>query len=440
MKKCGLVAIFTLAAMQLGANVTGAPEGSTGAPGEQTCSACHGRTVNSGAGRVRIEFGETSSYVPAQKTRMRVVVEDPTARRWGFQLTARLESNSRTTAGTLATADGQTRVLRQSTLEWITHTLTGTRAGAAGGATFEFDWTAPATDSGTVVFYVAANAANNNGSNDAGDSIYSTALNVTAGGGGVRPTFTTESVAEAWTGTAGIAPGAWVTLTGADLAAKDANWSPGAGRAIETTLGGVVVKVNGVEAALASVSPTKIMFLAPAATPVGDVPIVVESAGRVSDSVMVRSSEVLPAIHSVADPSNAGRYYAAVTGAGAGTGLSLINPRGWILGKSDVDARASRGVLAGEEIDIYAIGLGRTDPEFPTDRIFAGTFSVVAPLTVRFGDLSVTPSSAVLVSPGLYVVRVKVPDSMAAGEVPLMLDFSGVTSSANIMLSVQAAQ
>src|SRR5262245_27281223 len=84
---------------------SGAPEGASGAPREITCTSCHGGTANSGPGRLRIDFAGSSTYTPGQKVRMRVVVEDPNAKRWGFELSARLESNADTRAGSLESAN-----------------------------------------------------------------------------------------------------------------------------------------------------------------------------------------------------------------------------------------------------------------------------------------------------------------------------------------------
>jgi uncharacterized protein (TIGR03118 family) len=70
--------------------------------------------------------------------------------------------------------------------QFIEHTLAGTRAGTPGGATFQFDWTPPAAGSGAVVLYVAANAANANGS-PSGDHIYTSSLEVAAVETSVRP-------------------------------------------------------------------------------------------------------------------------------------------------------------------------------------------------------------------------------------------------------------
>jgi len=405
---------FPLFASALFANSDGADPGHTGAPGEQVCTACHSGTANSGRGRVQITLGSGATWTPGARVRIEVQVEDPTARRWGFQLTARSSANAQQTAGTLAASDNQTQLVSQAGRQYVTHTATGTRNGTTGSVRFGFDWTAPAADFGPVTFYAAGNAANGNGSNS-GDSIYTVNLQAapaSAGGGGPRPTFRSDSVSDLWTGKAGMAAGAWVNITGTELASQTANWSPRAGQPLPTALGGVTVKVNEVPAALSFVSATRVTLLVPAATPDGNVPVVVERGGTASESVSVAVTPTVPAIQAVPDPATAGRFYAAVTPAGAGTALVFVNPRGWVLGKPEVDNRAARGAFPGEEIDIWATGLGKAE-DTPTDRLFTGSFPVATPPRVRFGELAVDAIAATLVAPGLYNVRVRVPESLA---------------------------
>ena len=57
----------------------GAPARSTGAPGEQTCaqSQCHlGSPVNSANGDVQITYSGGTSYVPGQRGKFTVTVND----------------------------------------------------------------------------------------------------------------------------------------------------------------------------------------------------------------------------------------------------------------------------------------------------------------------------------------------------------------------------
>ena len=418
----------------------GPDPGLTGAPGEQNCTACHlGRAVNSGAGSFKIELPGGDTYAPGQKIQLTVTLADPAARRWGFELTARSSTDAQQTAGTLAPSNNQTQIVALGARQFILHTAVGTRNGTTGSATFTFDWTAPAADFGPVTFYAAGNAANGNGT-ELGDTIYTTnkqATPLAGGGGGPKPTFTSSQVSEAWTQKPGTAPGTWTSIVGTELASGTANWAPSGSRPLDTRLGGVSVKVNDTAAAVSFVSPTRITFLLPGGTPEGNANVMVERDGTASESVSVPITAAAPAIQSVPDPGTAGRFYAAVTPSGAGTSFVFVNPQGWIIGKPEVDNRAVRGAFPGEEIDIWATGLGRAE-QTPTDAIFSGTFAVVNPPKVRFGGVAVDPTTAALVAPGIYLVRVRVPQPQAPGDVQLALDVNGSVST-TVLLNVQPA-
>ena len=116
-----------------------------------------------------------------------MTITDAAAKRWGFQLTARLASNTKTPAGTFAPTDGNTQLVCTQAafqteifgnscsssypLQYIEHTLGGTRPNTKGPVTFAFDWIPPSGSPGSVNIYVAANGANNDG-NTGGDHIY----------------------------------------------------------------------------------------------------------------------------------------------------------------------------------------------------------------------------------------------------------------------------
>src|SRR5437667_2885306 len=68
----------------------------TGAPGDnaRACTSCHsGSALNSGTGSVNIVLQSGAVYIPGVKQRIAVRVADPNQRRWGFELTARLNSD-----------------------------------------------------------------------------------------------------------------------------------------------------------------------------------------------------------------------------------------------------------------------------------------------------------------------------------------------------------
>ncbi len=162
------------------AHSAGAPTGFSGAPGGGNCTACHTGTLNSGSGCVKINLIDATTYSTGQLIHLTVTDSDPTAARWGFELTVRLASDGTKPAGTLSLAAGESLAQvdgSPGSIQYVTHTSAGTRAGTSGGATWDVFWTAPATSAGPVTFYAAGNCANNNGA-PSGDHIYTTSLTV----------------------------------------------------------------------------------------------------------------------------------------------------------------------------------------------------------------------------------------------------------------------
>ena len=154
------------------ATISGPPTARTSAPGEQNCTTCHAQ--NAGGGQFSIVAPPT--YTPGQTYQIQVkhLTTDSTRRRWGFELTS-LANNA--AAGIFANTGGNTRIVSGTVggnvRNYIEHTTAGTYANQVGGATWSFNWTAPATNVGTVTLYAAGIQANNNGNEDS-DQMYLT--------------------------------------------------------------------------------------------------------------------------------------------------------------------------------------------------------------------------------------------------------------------------
>ncbi len=154
----------------------GPPAGYTRAPGEEpeACAECH---VPPEAGTGQISITAPQTYIPGQTypVTVRHTNADSTRLRWGFQLTVLDSADEK--AGNLQNTDVFTQILNNqgpgSSRQYIEHTSVGTFAGQQGGASWTFNWQAPATDIGPVIFYAAGNHANNDG-NSSGDHIYFT--------------------------------------------------------------------------------------------------------------------------------------------------------------------------------------------------------------------------------------------------------------------------
>ena len=197
-------AIFSFLGVSAFGYAEGPPPRHTGAPGDdpQACAVCHtGEALNSGPGSVKIILPGGASYAPGVKQHIMVQVSDSQQHRWGFQLSARLKSDlANGQAGDLTPTDSFTQVLcdngnqkpcdSPSVVQFIEHTLSGTRPGTPGGATFEFDWTPPAAaNAGNVVLYVAGNAANGD-NNLTGDHIYTSNVELAPASASTAPPAT----------------------------------------------------------------------------------------------------------------------------------------------------------------------------------------------------------------------------------------------------------
>ncbi|MEZ4650838.1 MAG: choice-of-anchor V domain-containing protein [Candidatus Eisenbacteria bacterium] len=178
------IAVAALAPTTLLANSTGPVDGRAGdPPAFQTCkdAPCHNSfELNSGDGSLVIN-GLPAGYTPGTVYTLEVMIADPGQSRWGFEATVIDAAGDQ--AGDLAAVDPtlvQVSAGAGPLRDYIKHRAAGTFAGQPDAASWEIEWTAPASGSGTASFYLAGNAANNNGFNN-GDYIYTFTADVPEG-------------------------------------------------------------------------------------------------------------------------------------------------------------------------------------------------------------------------------------------------------------------
>lgn len=149
------------------ANPDGAPTGTSGAPGEVTCTDCHNQNTRTG----QYQMVLPSSYVPGQTYQIAIqhTTADASRRIWGFQLTALRSGN--TPAGTFANTTGFTQLDSGGGRNYVNQTEPGTFDGMTGGASWTFNWTAPSTDVGPVTFY-SSGLQGNSANGEDGDQTY----------------------------------------------------------------------------------------------------------------------------------------------------------------------------------------------------------------------------------------------------------------------------
>jgi hypothetical protein len=149
----------------------GAPPGFSGGFKEDSCHACHFHAEpNSGGGRVAIE-GVPARFAAGERYTLTVILTRAGMKRGGFQLAARF-NDSGAQAGTLTAAGRdaeRVKVETQSGVQYAGQKLAESSVGAD-ATQWTIEWTAP-DRGGTVIFHVAANAADGNESAD-GDFVY----------------------------------------------------------------------------------------------------------------------------------------------------------------------------------------------------------------------------------------------------------------------------
>ncbi len=160
------VAIVILAAAPFS---SGAPDRRTGGPGDSNCTVgCHNSfALNSGSGSVSISG--PANYEAGQAVDLTVRVALTGARRFGFEIMAKDDSNAH--VGTWELTD-QNSGFASGNVNYVTH---GPAPFVSDENTWTVRWNAPAVLVGDVTFYAAGNAANGDGSNQ-GDRIYTTSL------------------------------------------------------------------------------------------------------------------------------------------------------------------------------------------------------------------------------------------------------------------------
>ena len=158
----------------------GPPDGYAGLPPSYTtCVACHSSyALNSGPGQLQLTAPGT--YTPGQTYNLDVQISDPAMIRWGFELS--VVNNAVEQAGTLVVTQHTYTTLSDNSgtqPDFLSQTDAGTFNGTPSGTTWQYQWTAPSTDTGPVTFYAAGVAANDN-NNRYWDYVYSTSVSVSA--------------------------------------------------------------------------------------------------------------------------------------------------------------------------------------------------------------------------------------------------------------------
>ena len=420
---------------------SGGPEPrSVSAPGDPAngCAqaGCHtGTAVNSATGSVALTFPNGLTYTPGEKQRIKVKVTDSSAttRTYGFQASARLVSNeSRGQAGTFSSLGAGVFVQCEDggnkpaggcratvPLEFIQHEFPNP------AGTWEFDWTPPLTNVGNVHFYVAGNAANNNGQNT-GDKIFLANYILTPGAAVAKPTI--SGVVNGANFAPGIVSGSWTTLTGKFNTASNRVWkTTGSDNEIingvlPKSLDGISVKINNKDAAVYFISDTQLNVQAPSDVALGPVPVSVTAGGVASDNFTANLVSEQPGFFMF--PNN---YVAAVRADGA----FIAKPGLFGAALTTIPAKP------GDILLLFGTGFGPTSPAVPAGSIFAGAAALVARTTMTIGGIDSPVAFGGIVGAGLYQFNITVPAAAANGDQPIVATINGQKTQSTALITIQ---
>jgi hypothetical protein len=178
-----LASIVAILSMSLDIHESKGISGLTGSPDEDNCSSnCHvDYPLNSGGGSVLISSptleAKNWKYVPGQTYKIDITITKTGAKNFGFGFEA-LNSNNEDAGSIIVTDSLKTQL--QKAFNDRTNIMHKNKVGiAANTFTYTFNWQAPTTDIGTVTFYAASNASNNDGTLQ-GDYIYTTTKEITS--------------------------------------------------------------------------------------------------------------------------------------------------------------------------------------------------------------------------------------------------------------------
>jgi uncharacterized protein (TIGR03437 family) len=421
----------------------GPDPGYTGAPGDNptgcTYTSCHVGTPNTGGGSVKIVAAGGTTYVPGQTQQIQVTVTDSNERKYGFELSARVDSNPKVTgAGTLTSTDGNTQVIdcktaaamiipvypgscpSGNTLQWIEHNISGYTRSMTPSTTYSFSWTPPATDVGTVTLYAAGNAGSGTLTVNLTHT-YLASLQLSPASGGNAPTIGTGGVVPVDSTVNTIQPGEWASIYGTNLASGNASWNGD----FPTTLGGTSVMVNNKPAYLWFVSPTQINFQAPDDTATGIVNVAVTTAAGTATSTATLA-QASPAFL-LLDAKHVAGFVVHTD-----YSIDILGPTGTSLGYQTVAAKA------GDVVELFGVGFGPTNPAVPAGHSFSGAAPTTDSVQVQIGGTPVTPLLFSGISAaGLYQINLTIPSGLGTGDKPLIATVGGVQTQSTVVISLQ---
>jgi uncharacterized protein (TIGR03437 family) len=207
---------------------------------------------------------------------------------------------------------------------------------------------------------------------------------------------------------------------------------------LPTNLAGVCVEFATVRAPIFAVYPSQINVQVPAVAP-GNIPVQV-----ITDCATPQAVASPPV--SVASQATAPEFFYFTTKASGADPIAAVNAvtGGYIGAAGLIGGATFTPAKPGDYLTLFATGFGATNPSFAPGVLPSGTAAVTAPVSITFGDVTLSKSEILYVGvsqfAGLYQVNIQVPAGVADGNQPLVITVGGVASPAKAFLTVQGSE
>jgi uncharacterized protein (TIGR03437 family) len=430
--------------------------GYAGAPtdhGGQNCSTCHntyGPANSDPAGSLKVTV---SDYAPTVQQTIHIVVQHPDASRWGFQITIREQSNETLSSGVFGIIDPTTTQVacdngtqygspppcNDTIARQFAEHLNAPTGPVGTAYEFNVTWMPPSQEIGRLEVYVAAVAANDDGT-PYGDRVYTYTQTLNNIGG---CDLITAPVLQTVTNGASFQPqfssNEMVTIWGSGFQTSGRSRSAGLGDfvngAFPTELGCVGVQVTGpglaqpVSLPIVFVDPTQINAQMPEFVGTGPVGVtVILNPGGVN--AVPSGMGTVNSLQAFAPAFFLFPNSTSIAAEEALTGSIVANP--------NIVAGAAPA-KPGDIVSLFGTGFGGTDPATVAGQIPSVMATLTNPVTVQIGGVTLASSDVQYagLSPGsisgLYQFNVVIPASTPNGDIPVTISIGGVqTPSATI--------
>ena len=438
--------------------------GYTGAPTDhsgQDCSTCHnsfGAANSDKSGSLNVTFGNTAGYVPSVQQLIHIVVQNPNASRWGFQITIREQTDQTLSAGTFAvlnSTDPETVVCDNgsqfgaqppcaaSTTRQFAEHMNAPRGASGQAFAFDVAWTPPAQEVGRLIVYVSAVAANGD-DQPTGDHVYTFSQIISNAGAcslQVRPIF--QNVVNGASFQPGFSSGAMVSIFGSGFQTSGNNRIAGLGDyvngAFPTELGCASVQVTGgglaspVLLPLAYVSPGQINAQMP----------VFPTTDPVMLTVLINPNSPNGVQSAVANITTLQNFSPAFFLFPNSNSIAAEEAHTFALVANPSVVMGASPAHAGDIVSLFGTGFGSTTPSVLPGSFATGISTLTNSITVKIGSVTLASSDIQYagLSPdsisGLYQFNVRIPSGAGTGDVPVTITVGGQQTQSGATIPIQ---